>query len=223
MVVFSLMILATLACGAQASSPLLPSHGLQDETLEALWTRGVGMDAWLSRLESRRDVWEAQAAAARLPEDVARRMTALEGRGSWRLLVVAADWCLDSAHNVPPMARLAQYSDALELRLVTPGQGGQAVMDARHTSDGRAATPTVVILDERGNEVGCWIERPEHQRDFYLANMRGVEEGSDAWNAAVQRFLGWYREDNGASALRELVSLLEAAADGAQGCEPAGS
>jgi len=181
------------------------------------------MDAWLSGVQTRRNVWEAQTAAARIPEDVARRVTALEGRGRWRLLVVAADWCLDSAHNLPPMARLSLYSDALDLRVVTPGQGGQAVMDARRTSDGRAATPTVVILDEEGTEVGCWIERPAHQRDFFLANMKGVEEGSDAWNVAVQRFLGWYREDNGASALRELVALLEAAADGARGCTPAGS
>ncbi|UCC24022.1 MAG: hypothetical protein JSU98_09805 [Gemmatimonadales bacterium] len=33
-------------------------------------------------------------------------------------------------------------------------------------ADGRPATPTVVILDEDGEEVGCWIERPVPQRDF---------------------------------------------------------
>jgi hypothetical protein len=66
--------------------------------------------------------------------------------------------------------------------------------------------------------VGCWIERPARQREFYLANMKSVDHDSDAYAAAVQDFLGWYAKDNGASALRELMSLLEKAAGGARGC-----
>lgn len=234
---FSLLALTALACGTplQASSPVLPAafapgdaQGVavtlsdgrsrwRDPELEALWSRGVALDTWIARAERRRDVWEESAARATLPRDVVERMAALEELGSWRLLVIAADWCLDSANNVPPMARLAESSSALDLRIVSPADGGQPVMEARRTPDGRAATPTVVVLNARGEEVGCWIERPARQQDFYQANLKGVEEGSDAYRAAVRDFLGWYREDNGASTLRELLTVLETAAVGGPG------
>lgn len=194
------------------------SAGVVDPDLEALWRRGRSLEAFIAQAERRKDLWATNREVARIPQDVAERMTALNGHGPWRLLVVAADGCLDSAHNIPPMDRLARWSDELELRIVTPAEGGQAVMNARRTSDGRAATPTVVILDEQGEEVGCWIERPSPQRDFYLARLKGVEEGSEARAAAVQEFLGWYRRDNGATALRELVTLLAAAAGSTGAC-----
>jgi len=215
--VFVLLALTAVTCGGPVTaSPA--GHPTADPQLEALWEKGISLEDFVAGAQRRKNVWEERVAAARIPDDVAARMAALEGRGSWRLLVVAADWCLDSAHNIPPMDRLALSSDALALRVVTPEEGGRAVMEARPTSDGRLATPTVVILDDAGNEVGCWIERPARQREFYLASLKGVEEGSDAYNAAVGDFLGWYREDNGAAALRELVTLLEAAAAGATGC-----
>lgn len=219
---FALLAVTAMTCGSPAPAPaFVPSA--PDAQLETLYRQGVPVEAFVAAAQRRKSVWEESVAAARLPADVAERMAALEGRGSWRLLVVAADWCLDSAFNVPPMDRLALFSDALELRVVTPETGGQAVMDARPTSDGRPATPTVVILDEAGNEVGCWIERPARQRDFYLASLKGVEEGSDAYNTALQDFLGWYRSDNGAATLRELLTLLEAAAAGAAGCGTPGA
>ncbi len=204
---------------AAKSSAVLGGDGvLADPQLEVLWASGRTLEAFVADARQRKNVWEERVAAVRIPWDVAERVAALEGRGPWRLLVVAADRCLDSAFNIPPMDRLALFSDALDLRVVMPEEGGRAVMEARPTSDGRAATP----LDEGGDEVGCWIERPARQREFFLAHVKGAEEGSDAYNVAVQDFLGWYREDNGATTLRELVTLLEAAADGARGCVPPG-
>jgi hypothetical protein len=241
--VFSVLALTVMTCGTLSPAfPWNPSaSGLVQESapptgavlggekvvadpqLEALWANGRTLEAFVADARQRKNVWEERVAEARIPRDVAERVAALEGRGPWRLLVVAADRCLDSAFNIPPMDRLALFSDALDLRVVTPEEGGRTVMEARPTSDGRAATPTVVILDERGDEVGCWIERPTRQRVFFLDLLKRAEEGSDAYNAAVQNFLGWYREDNGATTLRELVRLLEAAANGARGCVTPGT
>lgn len=220
MFVLSLALAAT--CAATPGQPL-PPDGLApvpDPELEALWERGRTLEAFVEDAPVLRSLWRENRERASLPEDVARRADALEG--SWRILVVAAARCHDSANNIPPLARLALYSDRLDLRMVTPEEGGQTVMEARKTPDGRAATPTVVILDENGDEAGCWIERPARQRAFYLENLKGVERGSDPWRAAVEDFLGWYREDNGAAALREFMDVLEAAEDGARGCEAAG-
>lgn len=184
--------------------------------LSALFAEGRTLTDFVAAAERRQNVWRENVARARIPADVAARADALRGR--WRLLVVAADGCLDSAFSLPPMDRLAFYSDALELRVVAPDAGGQEIMEARRTPDGRAATPTVVILDESGAEAGCWIERPVHQRDFHQSRLKGVEQGSESYATAVAEFLDWYRDDNGATALRELMDLLEAAEAGARGC-----
>lgn len=227
------LVCGSLAWGAGSPpapapvSPVLASSGTAvaaapDPELERLWDAGVPFETFLESVDARRALWETNTGRARLPEEVARRLDALAGR--WRILVVTVPGCTDSAFTLPAFARAALYAEAVDLRIVRPDQGGQAVMDARPTSDGRAATPTVVILDEAGNEAGCWIERPAHQREAYLANLKGLERGSPAYNAAAEVFVAWYREDNGASALGELVTLLEAAAGGARGCvTPGGS
>ena len=219
------MFLMTLAlaavCGqapdAATVDPALLSYGTPSSPeLVALFERGSSFEDFLGAMEDRREMWETNRDAARIPEDVALRVNALEGR--YRVLVVTTPGCTDSSFTIPALARLAFYSDALDLRIVTPEEGGQAVMDERPTMDGRAATPTVVVLNEAGDEVGCWIERPVRQRDFYLANMKGVERGSESRRRAVRDFLGWYREDNGATAQREFADVLAAAETGARGC-----
>ena len=211
---FAFSLALVMACGGPAQS------GPDSPELVALFERGQTYEAFVSNAESRKRLWEANTEAARIPEDVADRAAALEGR--YRILAVTVPSCTDSAWNLPGLARLVSYSEGLELRIVSPAAGGQAVMDARPTSDGRAATPTLVILNEAGEEVGCWIERPAHQRDYYLANLKPHERGSPPYQAAAREFVGWYRDDNGASAMREFMSLLEAADAGAQGCATPG-
>ena len=187
-----------------------------DPALVALYEAGQSFADFVAGAEARQELWETNAAAATVPEDVAVRMARLDG--SYRLLAVAAATCLDSAWSIPWMAALAEMAGNLDLRVVSPGAGGQDVMDARPTPDGRAATPTVVILDENGEDVGCWIERPARQREFYLANLKNADRQSEARRAALQDFLGWYQDDSGASALRELMDVLEAAEAGGAGC-----
>lgn len=218
--VFVLSLALALSCAPAPGIPDPEPAVAPDPELVALWEKGRSLEAFVDEADQLQRLWQGNRERARIPEDVARRAHALEQ--SWRILVVAAAGCHDSANNIPPLARLALYSDNLELRVVTPGEGGQAVMDARKTPDGRAATPTVVILDGNGDEAGCWIERPARQHSFYLENLKGVERGSEPWRAAVQEFLGWYEEDNGAATLREVLEVLEAAENGARGCGAAG-
>ena len=224
MFVVTLALAASCALGA-GPSPVLPapvssSLPAGSPELVALYEKGVTYQEFVANARVRKALWEANTAAARVPEDVARRVDALEGR--YRLLVVTVPACTDSNWNLPGLARLALYADAVDLRIVSPDEGGQAVMEARLTSDGRPATPTVVVLDEAGEEVGCWIERPARQRDFYLETLKSAQEGTPEYEEAVRDFVGWYREDNGASAQRELLDVLEAAEAGAAGCRLAG-
>lgn len=182
-------------------------------SLDALYQEGATFQEFLDAAEARRQTWEENWARSAVPDDVQWTLRGLEG--NWRLLVVAEDWCGDSANTVPYIARLVAERPDVEMRVID-SEVGKDVMASRPTPDGRAATPTVVILDSQGREAGCWIERPGRQRSFFEAHVRGA--GDAAQEEAVDQFLRWYHEDAGASTLREIALLLDAAGRGARGC-----
>jgi hypothetical protein len=128
------------------------------------------------------------------------------------LLVVAEDWCGDSVNTIPWLARLAERTSNLELAMVSRS-AGEDVMRAHRTPDGRAATPTVVILDESFGEQGCWIERPEVLQTWFLER-----EGRVPRDELFARTYEWYASDRGSETLREVVERIEAAASGSPLC-----
>ena len=81
------------------------------------------------------------------------------------MLAVAEEMCNDSMNAIPYLARLAELAPNVELRIVNSSRG-RSIMEAFRTPDGRAATPTVVVLDANGKVAGCWIERPESLRTW---------------------------------------------------------
>lgn len=77
------------------------------------------------------------------------------------------------------------------------------MIEAHRTPDGRAATPTVVILDERGRFVGAWSERPSELQAWYIAQKPTLPARDLASRKAA-----WYARDAGRSTLVEIVQIL---------------
>ncbi len=50
-------------------------------------------------------------------------------------------------------------------------------MEAHRTPDGRAATPTVAVLDEEGRLLGAWVERPSALQAWYLEQQEKIAIG----------------------------------------------
>lgn len=176
-----------------------------DSSLEALYASGVPFDRFLADATARRATWVKNWEQSRVPDEVLALARGLQGH--WRILVVAVDGCSDSVNTVPYLARLVTLVPQIELRIVS-STAGRAVMEAHRTPDGRAATPTFVMLDKAGNEVGAWVERPTLLQQMAMdARAAGTLERMLAGKQA------WYDEDAGASTLREVVDLLAAAAN----------
>jgi hypothetical protein len=204
--------LAVPPAPAAPAAPGTPAAPIaSDSALVALFAQGTRWDDFLAAARARRAMWVRNAESAVVPADALARARALPG--AWRLLVVAVDSCSDSVNTIPYLARLVAEVPGLDLRIITP-RDGREVMAGRRTPDGRAATPTVVILDAEGREAGCWIERPAALQAIALAENAGG--GTPAFAARKQE---WYDGDQGASTIREVVALLAAAADGARGCD----
>ena len=163
-------------------------------------------DAATRRVEA----WNDHYANAQVPDALRTRMTAL--RGSWRLLVVAEDWCGDSANTIPYVAKLVDVADNLDMRIIN-STVGQAIMESHRTPDGRAATPTVILLTEDFEEAGCFVERPRYLQNWWLSN----EDKLSREDLLDQKY-AWYAEDAGQATLVEIVAMIEAAAAGTPIC-----
>lgn len=178
-------------------------HGPRDSTYQSLYQAGQAFADFVAGATARKAQWEANYALKVAPDALVARARAT-GTG-WKLLVVTVPGCSDSVNSVPYIASFLDSLPGIEMRLVNSTQG-RAVMEAHRTPDGRAATPTVILLDDQFNERGCWIERPAP----LIAFMR--EGGS------FDGKMAWYDRDRGASTLEEIVAMMEAAAAGGRRC-----
>ena len=181
------------------------------ENYRELYQAGIGYEAFLEAANRRKDLWHGNSAKAEgSAMSVVERARAVGG--TWHFLVVAIDSCSDSVSTVPYLAELAAQVDGLEVRIVDP-TAGRAVMEGHRTPDGRASTPTVLLLDSEYEEAGCFIERPISLQDWMLAN-----DGKIARADLIKQKMEWYAENAGQETVAELVSILEAAASGRAVC-----
>ena len=182
-----------------------------DSTLVALYASGQDYSTFLAEAKQRRAMWVRHSEQATIAPDVLATARGLMGK--WRILVVAVDGCSDSANTLPYIAKLVELVPSLEMRIIAPGPG-TAVMEAHRTPDGRAATPTLVVLDADGNDIGCLVERPSALQQLAV-NARAAGT-LDAFARDKQK---WYDGDAGASVVREMVAVLQAAATGTPRCD----
>jgi hypothetical protein len=177
-----------------------------DDSVREMYESGQTFSAFLEDARRRRDLWLSNYAESAVPADLLARAQAVPG--SWRLLAVAIDACSDSVSTVPYLARLMDAVAGLDMRIVDSNVG-RAVMEAHPTEDGRAATPTLILLNEAWEEAGCFIERPLPLRSWL--DEQGPEMDREA---LYEGKMGWYADDDGLSTIRQVVEMMEAAAAG---------
>jgi hypothetical protein len=181
-----------------------------DSTLRALFDRGQTFPDFLAAAQNRRTGWHQMNDSARVDEALLARARSVGGR--WSFLVVAIDRCGDSMNSVPYLAKLAAQVPGLDLRIVLP-DAGRVVQESHRSLDGRTATPTIVLLDAEGRDVGCIVELPREIREW----AHGVRPtvSSDSLHAGIAAF---YKRNVGRGIVTEAVEMLEAAARGGRVC-----
>lgn len=181
----------------------ITNHIVVDSTYKALYDSGQTFADFVSKATARKEQWEGNYALKIAPDALVTRAAAV-GSG-WKLLVVTVPGCSDSVNIVPYVASLLDKVPSVEMRLISPSVG-KAVQEAHRTPDGRAATPTFILLDAEFNERGCWVERPSTLIEL-------MKSGTD-----FEGKMAWYDKDRGASSLEEIVQVIEAAHAGSKRC-----
>lgn len=198
-----LSLVIAVSCSAGAPVPV------PGDSLVRLFESGKRWTEFVDGARARRDAWHDNYRDAAVDSGLVVRARAV---GPWRVLVVAEDWCFDSVNTLPYVVRLFETVPELDLRIVASSQG-RWVMNRHRTPDGRAATPTFVILGRDGEERGCFIERPAGLRAWVAENKPKLSE-ADFQDGKAR----WYRDERGRETTAELVALLEAAALGEGRC-----
>jgi len=177
---------------------------------ESLYLQGETFEAFYERADARRETWITNFERGVAPADLLERAGAVPG--TWYLLVIAVHSCSDSVNTIPYLVHLVDGVQNLEMRLID-SDVGKTVMEAHLTPDGRPATPTLVLLNDRFQEVGCFIERPTALQSWALGD--GAELGSREF---LEAKFAWYDADAGRQTMSAIVELMEAAGAGAIGC-----
>lgn len=207
-----LLAVACVAPGPLAGPSRLPAPG---DSLAVLYQGGRTWKEFMDAARARKGLWQENYERGITDSGLVAR--ARGAGGPWRLLVIAVDSCSDSANTIPFLVRLAEQVPGLEVRIVPPTKG-RWVMEGHRTEDGRAATPTVLVLDEEFRERGCFVERPRALRRWLAGPGQSLPE-QERHEAKMR----WYREDGGRETVLDLVEILEAAAAGGVRCEATGA
>jgi hypothetical protein len=163
---------------------------------------GLPFSDFLASARANVELWRAMYARAQVSDAQVARVVAT-GR-QWHLLVLVEDWCGDGVNTVPVMARLAEHSPNLDLR-IHPRDANLDLMDA-HLTAGARSIPMVLILDEAYREVGSWGPRPRELQAWVMTEGRVLDKES-----RYREVRRWYARDHGASTVAEIVGVIAGA------------
>lgn len=172
----------------------------------SLWDGARTFDDFVAESGDHRGLWEGIHRIARLPAWSA----GLTLPGVRRLLVISEDWCGDAVNTIPILARLAEVTPGLELRILERDRH-PAVMD-RYLTNGSRSIPIVIVLDESFRELGHWGPRPTELQAWVMANRTAMPKSE-----LYPRVRTWYARDRGATTLREVLETAGVAVDVAEG------
>jgi hypothetical protein len=121
------------------------------------FAQGMTVDQYKEQMTRNREQFaENERRVALRPED---RAFFAQLRQPLNIAVITEDWCGDALANVPVLARVAQETGKLNLRLFLRDQNLDLI--DQYLKEGKyRSIPVFVILDEQMNDLGHFIERP---------------------------------------------------------------
>jgi hypothetical protein len=165
--------------------------------LKMVWERGLPYEAFVAASERHRGLWEGIYRIVRVPDWAFNAVPVGTRR---RLLVIAEDWCGDASSTVPIVARFADATPGLELRVVRRDEHPE-LMD-RYLTNGSRSIPIIIALDEDYRELGHWGPRPTPLQAWVMANRPQIPK--DELYPQIRR---WYARDRGETTLREVLAM----------------
>jgi hypothetical protein len=164
-----------------------------------LWGQALAFADFVAAAERQhRPLWEGVYRTARVPPGAPIPPGPGEG---WNLLVIAEDWCGDASNTVPVLAKWAEQTPGIALRIIRRDEHSE-VMD-RYLTRGARSIPIVIVLDREFHELGYWGPRPSELQAWVMAHRDSMPK--DERYKEIRR---WYARDRGETTVREVVEVM---------------
>lgn len=125
---------------------------------------------------------------------------------NWEWIILAEAWCGDGAQCIPVIAKIAEASSSIELKIILRDENPE-IMDAYLTNGGRAIPKLICINSETQEEIGTWGARPAAIQKMvkeFKAQNPGISHEEFVKNLHL-----WYAQDKGKSLEAEFSELLK--------------
>lgn len=137
-----------------------------------------------------------------LDAELKERLAAIPCKINW--LVLTEAWCGDAAQNIPILAKMAEASNNIHLKLILRDENLE-IMDKYLTNGGRAI-PKLIVLDSELKEIATWGPRPAEVQQMVIDNKLNAKLPYAEFAKVVQK---WYAQDKGRSLQREILAVIE--------------
>jgi len=136
-----------------------------------------------------------------IPEHVKAHLEGLKCKIRW--LVLSESWCGDAAQNLPVLAKMAECSPLIDLRILIRDEHLD-IMDQFLTNGGRAI-PKLIILDAHFNVTATWGPRPAEIQQQVLENKLSGRIPYSEFALIVQK---WYLQNKGLALMEEMLLTM---------------
>lgn len=123
----------------------------------------------------------------------------------WIWLVLTEAWCGDAAQNIPAIAKMADHSEQIELKLILRDEY-PGIMDEYLTNGGRSIPKLVCLHADTLEEKGSWGPRP-------VAIQQKVMQWKDnpdmSFKESAEKLHGWYAKNKTKDLQSEFEQMIE--------------
>lgn len=123
----------------------------------------------------------------------------------WTWIILAESWCGDGAQNIPVIAKIAECSSNIELKILLRDENPE-VMDAYLTNGSRSIPKLIFINSETKEEIGVWGPRPTAIQE--MVKEYKIQFPQNSHDEFVKSLHLWYAKDKGESLQDELEKLI---------------
>lgn len=127
---------------------------------------------------------------------------------AYTFLVLTEGWCGDAAHNVPLIAKLADSSPQLDLKLILRDEHLD-VMDAFLTNGGRSIPKLIALDNATGKVVSTWGPRPEPIQQKMMDYKADTSPDKLPYSEMSKEVQLWYSRDKSATLQEELLEMVK--------------
>uniref|UniRef100_UPI00404A7B93 thioredoxin family protein n=1 Tax=Fulvivirga sp. TaxID=1931237 RepID=UPI00404A7B93 len=121
-------------------------------------------------------------------------------------ILITESWCGDAANSVAAIAKIAEMSPLVELRIVLRDEH-PALIDQFLTNGGRSI-PKLIALDDDSKVLFTWGPRPNAAQELFRAwKSSDPQPTSHEFHIQLQQ---WYNADKSIAIQQEIVELVNA-------------